>query len=56
VLLELLPRLGREVWLADPGRPPLGDFLARIEHAWEVRATEDPVTPAVRVFRLRARA
>jgi predicted nicotinamide N-methyase len=56
LLAQLLPRLGREVWLADPGRPPLGDFLARIEHAWEVRATEDPVTPAVRVFRLRARA
>ena len=27
VLLELLPRLGREVWLADPGRTTVEPFL-----------------------------
>jgi predicted nicotinamide N-methyase len=53
-LLEpLLPRLGREVWLADPGRPLLDAFLGRIEGAWEVRSTQDPVTPSVHVHRLR---
>jgi predicted nicotinamide N-methyase len=55
LLAALLPRLGREVWLADPGRPPLEEFLARTEDAWDARSTDDPVTPAVRVFRLRAR-
>ena len=33
-LAELLPRLGGEVLLADPGRPPLGDFLARRPPLW----------------------
>jgi predicted nicotinamide N-methyase len=31
-LLDLLPRLAGKLWLADPGRPPLADFLARFEH------------------------
>ena len=26
-LLDLLPRLGTQIWLADPGRAPLEDFL-----------------------------
>jgi predicted nicotinamide N-methyase len=34
VLAELLPRLGREVLLADPGRPPLEDFLAQVGTVW----------------------
>ncbi len=34
VLARLLPRLGREVLLADPGRPPLADFLARTGTVW----------------------
>jgi predicted nicotinamide N-methyase len=55
-LLEpLLPRLGREVWLADPGRPLLEEFLARLAHVWEVRTTRDPVAPSVQVHRLRRR-
>src|SRR5436309_13294524 len=33
-LAALLPRLGGEVLLADPGRPPLGDFLARRPPVW----------------------
>ena len=28
-LLPLLPRLGGEIWLADPGRPAAGPFLER---------------------------
>ena len=35
-LLELLPRLGDEVWLADPGRPPLEDFVARAGSSWAI--------------------
>jgi predicted nicotinamide N-methyase len=42
-LLELLPRLGGEVLLADPGRPFAKAFLAR----WEVEVV------AERVYRLR---
>jgi predicted nicotinamide N-methyase len=55
VLIPLLERLGDEVWLADPGRPPLEDFLARVAPAWDVRSTTDPVTPSVQVHRLRRR-
>jgi predicted nicotinamide N-methyase len=33
-LLALLPRLGGEVLLADPGRPPLEDFLERTGTVW----------------------
>jgi predicted nicotinamide N-methyase len=34
VLAELLPRLGGEVLLADPGRPPLEAFLERLGTVW----------------------
>lgn len=53
VLLPLLEGLGDEVWLADPGRPPLEDFLERIAPRWDVRTTTDPVTPTVTVHRMR---
>lgn len=43
LLLELLPRLGGEVLLAEPGRPAAAAFLAR----WNVEEVED------RVYRLR---
>jgi predicted nicotinamide N-methyase len=33
-LAELLPRLGGEVLLADPGRPPLEEFLERTGTVW----------------------
>jgi predicted nicotinamide N-methyase len=36
LLLALLPRLGREVLLADPGRPHLKGFLERAAAAWSV--------------------
>jgi predicted nicotinamide N-methyase len=34
VLAGLLPRLGGEVLLADPGRPPLEGFLERVGTVW----------------------
>jgi predicted nicotinamide N-methyase len=36
LLLGLLPRLGAEVLLADPGRPHLRGFLERAEATWQV--------------------
>jgi predicted nicotinamide N-methyase len=33
-LADLLPRLGGEVLLADPGRPPLNEFLERVGTVW----------------------
>jgi predicted nicotinamide N-methyase len=36
VLLPLLPRLGREVWLADPGRPPAARFLEEAAREWVI--------------------
>lgn len=47
-LLALLPRLGREVLLADPGRPALPAFLERAVGRWQV-------TRGGRVVRLLAR-
>jgi predicted nicotinamide N-methyase len=35
-LLPLLPRLGREVWLADPGRPPAARFLEEAARDWTI--------------------
>jgi len=55
-LVELLPRLvdaSGEVWLADPGRPPLDDFLALAAERFDRRATADRRTPSVVVHRLR---
>jgi predicted nicotinamide N-methyase len=34
VLADLLPRLGGEVLLADPGRPPLEAFLEQVGTVW----------------------
>src|SRR3954471_9639194 len=36
VLLDLLPRLGRNVWLAAPGRKPAAGFLAAAREAWTI--------------------
>jgi predicted nicotinamide N-methyase len=41
-LLELLPRLGREVWLADPGRPPAARFLAEAARVWTITSRPIP--------------
>jgi len=42
LLLDLLPRLGAEVWLADPGRPPAPEFLAGAAAAFAVDSAPDP--------------
>ena len=55
LLLTLLPRLGTEVWLADPGRPPLEDFAARAQEGWAVRRTDAGKAPRVTILRLRRR-
>jgi predicted nicotinamide N-methyase len=54
-LVELLPRLTGEVWLADPGRKHLPQFLERMEPGWDLHATPDPVTASVTVHRFRRR-
>lgn len=54
-LLDLLPELGREVWLADPGRPTAGRFFADAGRDWTVRAVSHPAIPNGAVHRLRRR-
>lgn len=49
-LLDLLPRLAPEAWLADPGRPAAGAFLAQASLRWPV---ETRVRGVVRIHRLR---
>ncbi len=51
-LLALLPRLTREVLLADPGRDTAAPFLAGAEELWERTTTQDD---RVCVHHLRAR-
>ena len=52
-LLDLLPRLGPEVLLADPGRATAQPFFAAAPAHWALRSWPDDVHPAVRVHRLR---
>jgi predicted nicotinamide N-methyase len=52
VLLELLPRLGTSVLLADPGRPFEQGFLDRAAEHWTI---ETGAATPVRVHRLRLR-
>ncbi|HEX4109781.1 MAG TPA: methyltransferase domain-containing protein [Solirubrobacteraceae bacterium] len=40
LLLDLLPRLGRCVWLADPGRATAEGFLRRAPETWRVRSAQ----------------
>jgi predicted nicotinamide N-methyase len=54
-LLELLPRLGADVLLADPGRPFAQGFLERASAAWQVETTPDPELPRGGLHRLRLR-
>jgi predicted nicotinamide N-methyase len=50
-LLSLLPRVGREVWLADPGRSAAGEFLEQARRDWSVATS---VRDGVEIHRLRA--
>jgi predicted nicotinamide N-methyase len=49
-LIALLPRLGAEVWLADPSRAAAVPFLEKAAARWEWRTTRDG---PVEVHRLR---
>jgi predicted nicotinamide N-methyase len=53
-LLDLLPRLGADVLLADPGRVAAAGFLAGARERFAVTGTADPGHPSVTVHRLRA--
>jgi predicted nicotinamide N-methyase len=55
LLLDLLPRLTGEVWLADPGRPPAARFLEAAVRTWEIVSTRTPELANGAVHRLRAR-
>jgi predicted nicotinamide N-methyase len=52
VLLSLLPRLAREVWVADPGRPGADAFIAQAGRSWTIETGRSGV---VRLHRLCAR-
>ncbi len=51
LLLSLLPRLGLETWLADPGRSPAGAFLEQARRRWTVTTS---VRDGVEIHNLRA--
>ena len=54
-LLDLLPTLGREAWLADPGRVTAGRFFMEAAHDWEIKATSHPAIPNGAIHRLQRR-
>jgi predicted nicotinamide N-methyase len=54
LLLDLLPRLTRDVWLADPGRPPAARFLEAAAQTWEITSMRAPVLVNGAVHRLRS--
>jgi predicted nicotinamide N-methyase len=47
-LLSLLPRLGAEVWLADPGRPAFGRFLELAREQWSLDSHDRGIVTIVR--------
>ncbi len=49
LLLSLLPRLAKEGWLADPGRPAADAFLSEAERRWTM---ETRTRDVVRIYRL----
>jgi predicted nicotinamide N-methyase len=53
VLLELLPRLGADVLLADPGRRPAARFLEHAARDWQITSRTVPELQNGAVHRLR---
>ena len=53
LLLDLLPRLGSEILLADPGRPAAAGFLAAARERWRIETvlTEPPRLSIARLTR-----
>jgi predicted nicotinamide N-methyase len=43
ILLELLPRLAAEAWIADPGRATTAAFVEEASRRWPVETQEDGV-------------
>ena len=54
-LLALLPVLGADVLLADPGRPFVRGFLEHAAERWAIDTTQDPGGSRVELHRLRLR-
>jgi predicted nicotinamide N-methyase len=54
-LLSLLPLLGADVLLADPGRPFVRGFLERAAERWTIETTPDTDGSRVELHRLRLR-
>jgi predicted nicotinamide N-methyase len=54
-LVELLPRLGADVLLADPGRPFAKGFLERAAALWEIETMPSTELPHGGLHRLRLR-
>jgi predicted nicotinamide N-methyase len=54
-LLVLLPLLGADVLLADPGRPFVRGFLERAAERWTIETTPDPDGSRIELHRLRLR-
>jgi predicted nicotinamide N-methyase len=54
-LLDLLPELGREVWLADPGRVTAGRFFADAAREWAVAHRSHAALPNGGVYAMRRR-
>jgi len=52
-LLDLLPRLGRDIWLADPGRKAAERFLEAAREIWQVEQRRAPELVNGAVYRLR---
>jgi predicted nicotinamide N-methyase len=52
-LLDLLPRLGRDVWLADPGRKPAERFFEAARETWAISERRVPELANGAVYRLR---
>jgi hypothetical protein len=53
VLLDLLPKLGNDVWLADPGRKPAERFLRQAAETWEITTRRVPELQNGALYRLR---
>jgi len=52
-LLALLPQLGRDIWLADPGRKAAERFLEAAREIWQVEQRRAPELVNGAVYRLR---
>ena len=51
-LVALLPRLGSEILVAEPGRPAAGEFLERARETWHVETRVLRESPTVRLYHL----